>query len=131
MYRPMNRLANESIVRQLVRKIGTVGFDDFLVPVAGVFQVAFHGLEIEFITVYEDEAVAFSHTFVSGDQIDCTPWVVTKHLGAIGDCFLDLSNVLTQVFDAVWVMDFRNVRKKTPSFLKPHNSHNYLYEHWR
>ena len=24
-----------------------------------------------------------------------------------------------------------NVRKKTPSFLKPHNSHNYLYEHWR
>ena len=67
MYRPMNRLANESIVRQLVRKIGTVGFDDFLVPVAGVFQVAFHGLEIEFIAVNEDEAVAFSHAFVSGD----------------------------------------------------------------
>lgn len=29
------------------------------------------------------------------------------------------------------ILDLRNVRKKTPSFLKPHNSHNYLYEHWR
>lgn len=30
-----------------------------------------------------------------------------------------------------YVQTVRNVRKKTPSFLKPHNSHNYLYEHWR